>query len=218
MNGIFALDIGGVIVRSPWELLDDLYPELRVKSPELLGPITKKADEDYIDLISGAISEPEYWVRFALKTQSSLDDFKESSNPIRDLVLKSNDPLRHSLIHWLERFVRQDGIVITLSNGLYKNLGREWWIENGPVHLISKHFDSLETGLYKPNPDVFRQLLKECEKMGSNLLLYVDDNPIYVAEAIKVGINALQYSIEDQGKSIERIEHQCNIKIEKRNV
>lgn len=204
-EGILILDVGGVIIKSPWELLQESYPDVKNTYPDLLGPLVDINNSEYQKLISGSLSEPDYWINFSSKLQKSFSDFECSKNPIRELILKSKFPIRNELIKLLGFFVLRGGKVITFSNGLYKNLGADWWSKNGPMNLISKHLDASETGMFKPNSLAFRLLLEEIKEYSSNAVLYLDDNPVYVDVAQSIGMQSNIFSITNQQYNLDMI-------------
>lgn len=201
---VVGLDVGGVLILSPWELLVRRYPS-HGGILELLGPYSQGTDKTYDAMIAGTISEAEYWQQFSTAIQRLVPTFAASDNPVRDLILCSQSPTRGSLLNWIREFVGVGGLVLTFSNGLFKNLGKRWWADNIPQSLIHKHYDASETGIRKPDVRVFGPLIDYGRDPSTCRVLYVDDNPHYAAAATSIGIPSLWFSAADSEVSLRKM-------------
>jgi hypothetical protein len=202
---VVGLDVGGVLLRSPWELLSAAWPDVKRTAPSLLGPFSQGRDSLYAAVTRGALSETEYWSRFSVSATRIVPMLKESANPVRDLILASPSPIRMSLIEWIRGFVASNRYVITFSNGLYRNLGKNWWVANIPQRLIHKHYDASETHIRKPDVRVFAPLTDFCRNFEKSTVVYVDDNPHYVSAAKSVGVRGLWFCAANEGRSLRRL-------------
>lgn len=197
-KGILILDVGGVIIKSPWELVKEQFRSTHLKDTRLLGPFEQNSNTEYKKFITGEMSAANYWLFFSKIINSTIDEFNNSSNPIRDLILFSPSPIRKDLLSILKLFIEAGGEIITFSNGLYENLGREWWQQNGPIELVSKHFDCSLLGVLKPKSEAYDEIIKETKNYPKEKVLYLDDNPHYVKAALNLGINSKIFSITNQ--------------------
>jgi FMN phosphatase YigB (HAD superfamily) len=203
--GIVGLDVGGVLILSPWELLSQLQPTLTETAPYLFGPFSGGADMTYEAMLSGKVSEMQYWENFASQARREVPDLAGSSNPVRDLLLAFQHPVRQSMLVWMRSFVAQGGRVLTFSNGLYRHLGRTWWVDNVPTTLVEAHFDASETGIRKPDPNVFVPLVSLSNCAPNTRVLYVDDNPHYIRAAESVGIPGIWFLAAREQMCLEQL-------------
>jgi len=204
-HDVLGLDVGGVLLRSPWELLRERYGDGTNAAKALYGPLSDGTDTAYDEMLAGTITETQYWRHFCEEVRGGLKDFADSEDPVRDLIARSSSPLRQSMIEWVQSFVAAGGSVVTFSNGLYRTLGRAWWQASVPGGIISMHIDASETGIRKPDVRAFRPLLMELEASPSRRAMYVDDNPHYAAAAESTGVPSLWFRITHQSTCLEKM-------------
>lgn len=203
--GILGLDVGGVLLLSPWELLSRLYPTLTATAPNLFGPFSGGADMAYEAMLSGKLSETQYWESFTLEVRRYVRELAGSPNPVRDLILAFPHPIRENMLVWMRSFVALGGRVLTFSNGLYRHLGRTWWADNIPSKLVEAHFDASETGIRKPDVNVFSPLVAITKHLPNLRVLYIDDNPHYLKAAEQAGIPGIWFLAARERMCLEQV-------------
>lgn len=200
-----GIDVGGVIVLSPWELLEQRVPHLRPALCDVMGPFGEGRDTAYASMLDGRLSESAYWELFVEQVKTRVPAFRDSMNPIRDLILGVADPFRASVIVWLRSFVARGLIVYTFSNGLHRNMGRGWFEDRYPPGIVTKHFDALDTGIRKPERDAYGPLA--AFRTGDKLarVAYVDDNPHYAVAAGQLAIAGFWFNLANEAAAIEAV-------------
>jgi hypothetical protein len=196
-HGILGLDVGGVLLLSPWELLLQVVPDPQRIGP-FCGPLSDGADKAYETMLSGRITESQYWEYFSSGVRSCVDALRTADNPVSHLIRNNDQVIRPAMLAWAREFVLSGGALVTLSNGLYRNLGRDWWSQAIPPGLVERHIDALDTGVRKPDVRAFHELLALSKARQTRSVIYVDDNPHYVNAANAAGLAGLWFRITDE--------------------
>jgi FMN phosphatase YigB (HAD superfamily) len=202
---LLGLDVGGVLLRSPWELLSEQYPHLPELLPGVFGPLSRGRDALYADFQAGRVSETDYWIYFSDCLVRHTCEFRGSDNPVRTLITASRDPVRAGLRQWLSEFASDGGQIFTFSNGLYRNMGKAWAEAHLPMDLVCGHFDASETKIRKQDERSFAPLLDRMHLHADCATLYVDDNPYYVLVAERAGIPGIVFWATEEERSIALI-------------
>lgn len=200
-----GVDVGGVIVLSPWELLEQRVPHMRSALCDVMGPFGEGRDAAYQSMLDGRLSESAYWELFVEQVKARVPAFRDSMNPIRDLILEVADPFRASVVVWLRSFVARGSIVYTFSNGLHRNMGRGWFEGRYPPGIVTKHFDALDTGIRKPDRGAYGPLAAFRTGDKAARVAYVDDNPHYAAAAGQLAIAGFWFNPANETASIEAV-------------
>ena len=89
-----------------------------------------------------------------------------------------------------------------LTNELMDFQGRTWVEQQDWFPLFSVLIDSSELGMRKPNPEPY---LVAIEQMGlpADQIVFIDDNPTYVAGGKSVGLNSILLDVHDPGAVFE---------------
>ena len=200
---VLGLDVGGVLIRTPWEIIKSDFPIIAQHEINILGPFSEGTDSQYLRLLAGSLSETEYWHSFRMEVRKRIKHLSKSEDPVRDLIINSDHPFRESIMGWLPTFVSKGGTVYTFSNGLFRILGKRWSELNMPNAVISQHFDASETGIRKPTREAFSPLVDAHNSGNLNRVVYMDDNPYYAAAAASCGIVGLWFSVVKEQASLE---------------
>jgi putative hydrolase of the HAD superfamily len=124
----------------------------------------------------------------------------------------------HGFFHWSEfhkRHARLNGRVFNLAKRLKKqyrlailtNVSRRSYVAKKRDFIRElgvRTFTSFRLHMMKPNPRIYKYVLKECGAKPSEAL-FIDDTPINVAGAERIGIRGIVFkNYEDLVKELKR--------------
>lgn len=195
------LDVGVVFFKSAWEIADD-YERLRGLPPGTVvgrGPFDPEGDERWQRYLAGEATEREYWLDFAAKAQANGAPLDGHPTLMRAMFQTPGiDATRPEAIALVRRALEAEIPLGILTNELMDFQGRAWveaqeWFPWFPVLI-----DSSELGVRKPDPQPY---LIAIEQMGlpASEIVFIDDNPTYVAGGEAVGMQSILLDVRDPG-------------------
>ncbi|MDA9802874.1 HAD-IA family hydrolase [bacterium] len=195
------LDVGVVFFKSAWEIADD-YERLRGLPPGTVvgrGPLDPEGDERWQRYLAGEATEREYWLDFAAKAQANGAPLDGHPTLMRAMFQTPGiDATRPEAIALVRRALEAEIPLGILTNELMDFQGRAWveaqeWFPWFPVLI-----DSSELGVRKPDPQPY---LIAIEQMGlpASEIVFIDDNPTYVAGGEAVGMQSILLDVRDPG-------------------
>jgi putative hydrolase of the HAD superfamily len=193
------LDVGVVLFKSAWEIADD-YERLRglpVGTVQGRGPLDPEGDDLWERYLAGEATERDYWLSFAARAEANGAPLDGHPTLMRAMFqqpgVEAVRPEAMALVEQCRAAGRRLGI---LTNELMDFQGRAWveaqpWFPYFPVLV-----DSSEIGMRKPDPEPY---LMAIEQMGlpAERLVFVDDNPRYVAGGEAVGLRSVLLDVRD---------------------
>jgi putative hydrolase of the HAD superfamily len=197
------LDVGGVLVRTPFEL--HRVAESRYGLPpgclKWMGPYDPATDPLWRRLRSGELSELDYWRRRAEETErqggraGGLQEYMAVcyGGPQAEFVR----PEAVALVDDARAAGLRIGI---LTNETELLQGRAWVERVDILHEADAWVDASVTGVMKPDPGAYRLAL-DALGLPAERVLFVDDQPANVAGAEAVGIPAVHFDPTDVGGS-----------------
>jgi FMN phosphatase YigB (HAD superfamily) len=207
------LDVGGVLLRTPWELLDD-FERRHGWPPGTLpwrGPVDPSTDPLWRAAKAGRLTSGEYYDRRASQVSRLLGvplTWPELTRALFEapggLAVR---PEGRALVVDARAAGLRTGI---LTSKLIAFLSRAW-IERSP--LLSSFdvlLDQSETGLRKPELPAYRQA---AEAMGLEPagILFVDDDPANVDGALAAGLQAVRFDVTDPAGSFDRVRRRLDL-------
>lgn len=206
MRGLL-LDIGGVLIRTPFELLDaaeaahGLSPgALGARGP--FGP--PGSDPDFAAVGNGSLTERAYWARRAAAAAAVLGTAGDTKGLMDVLFdLPAEVVLRPETIA-LVRDAERAGVRIgLLTNDLHDFHGPGWLNRLGafgaPPHAI---VDGSLTGHLKPHPRAY-ELAIGAMGLPAGQVVYLDDQPVNVAGGEVAGLRAIAFDVHTPARSVE---------------
>ena len=199
------LDVGVVLFKSAWEIADR-YEQIRGLPPGTVhgrGPLDPDGDERWQRYLAGEATEREYWLDFAAQAQSNGAPLDGHPTLMRAMFQTPGidvvRPQARALVNACVAAGRSVGI---LTNELMDFQGRTWVEQQDWFPLFSVLIDSSELGMRKPNPEPY---LVAIEQMGlpADQIVFIDDNPTYVAGGKSVGLNSILLDVHDPGAVFE---------------
>jgi putative hydrolase of the HAD superfamily len=195
------LDVGVVFFKSAWEIADD-YERCRgipVGTVEGRGPLAPEGDARWQRYLDGEISERDYWLAFASRAQERGAPLDGHPTLMRAMFQTPGvDPVRAEGIDLVQRCRRQGRRVGILTNELMDFQGREWVESQEWFPWFEVLVDSTEFGIRKPDPRPYREAIA---RMGlpPEKIVFIDDNPTYVAGGEEVGLLSILLDVRDPG-------------------
>jgi len=197
------LDVGAVIVRTPFEL--HRVAEARYGLPRgslgWMGPHDPSSDPLWRSMQAGELSELDYWHRRAEETErlagrhGGLQDYIAMcfGGPQSEFVRPEAEALVAD--------ARSAGLKLgVLTNETELMQGRAWIDRVDVFRSVDALIDASVTGIMKPDPAAYRLAL-DALQLPAGAVLFVDDQPKNVAGAEAVGIAAVHFDPTDVARS-----------------
>ncbi len=183
-------DSGGVYFnKGMWVAMETLSQKYNIPFQKIRETLLLKY---YNDLFSGKVNSKEYWEECMQEL-----GFTESVSELNDLMINSfkiNEGM-----DTLVKELRAKGYkTILLSDQIL-----EFWKRLDKKFNLSKSFDlciiSAEIGLAKPDPAIYKFVLKKIE-FSPKECIFIDDREDNLESAERIGINTILYENTDKLK------------------
>lgn len=206
MQRALVLDIGGVVIRTPFEMLETAE-RARGLPPGSLGrrgPFDPAGDPDFDEVRTGAITERDHWQRRVDHAASVLGiepEFRAFMHVLYDLP---EPAIVRPEIATLVDEVRAAGIRLgMLTNDLYDFHGRDWVERMEVLARADVLVDVSRHGVLKPDPAAFAVGI---DAMGGAAedLVFLDDQPVNVAGARKAGMEAHEVDVTRPAEAVSK--------------
>lgn len=191
-------DMGGIIYKTPFEVLEPVEVELGLPVGTLpRGPFAPLGDPQYAKVSTGELTEGEYFVGFIREAERlgappDLLDRIDWDRGLRTEVLDAIDAIGQ---HYLQA---------TLSNDSSRWLGDEWWLTWPHRHLFASVIDVTSLGVRKPDPGAYLASASALD-LRPEQCLFVDDMHKNVAGAEAVGMAGFFFDHTDVTGSLDRL-------------
>lgn len=202
------LDIGGVVLRTPFELLDTVVDRIDVPDGALAwrGPFAPDDDALWRRMQVGDLSEREYWAERGREIAKLADiDSDDPWRPMRWLFDLDDDLIvRPEAVALLEDARTEQRPIGLLTNDFaafhgHDLDGRMAFLESADVLVDRSGMPTL-----KPHPDAYRAALDALGR-PAHQVLFVDDQPHNVAGARYVGMPAVHFDVTDPAGSVRQV-------------
>jgi putative hydrolase of the HAD superfamily len=210
------LDFGGVVLTSPFELLDRLERRIGVPTGTIRrrGPFDPASDPLWRDLVSGALSQREYWAGLAREIGELAGERWTPREFTAALYAGPEEefirPQATALVHDARRAGLATGI---LTNELELFHGREWMEGVSMLSAVDVLIDASVTGILKPNPASY-QLALERLGLQPRQVIFVDDQHLNVAGAVDAGLIGIHLDLTAPGSAFAQARHLLGLGIE----
>jgi putative hydrolase of the HAD superfamily len=207
------LDVGAVIVRTPFELHRVAEARYGLPSGSLgwMGPHDPASDPLWRSMQAGQLSELDYWHRRAEETErlagrrGGLQEYMATcfGGPQSEFVRPEAEALVAD--------ARAAGLRIgVLTNETELLQGRDWIERVDVLRSVDALVDASVTGIMKPDPAAYALAL-EALGLPAGRVLFVDDQPRNVAGAEAVGIPAIRFDPADVPGSFTRVRRRLGL-------
>lgn len=194
-------DMGGILRTYYTELLVDHgrasgWPIDRMK----LGPTGSVRDDDYEAMLRGDLDERAYYDRVVASLRAEGIDFDPLDPPPG---FYTDREVVWALIREIaDRPGRRQAI---LTNDASKWLGRRWWRDWEHRGLFEVIVDSTLIDVRKPDAAAYRAVLARLGSPTPSTTVFVDDMPVNIDAARRVGMRALLFDIADPDDSVAQL-------------
>ena len=203
-----AFDFGGVVIRTPFEMAAGLEDRLELPrgSIDLAGPFDPDADPLWRRFRAGEFTELEYWHRQADRHARMIG---AGPDRLRSFINALFDAPRDEVIRpetWdLRGTLRSMGMRLAVLTNDLSRFHDPSWIERMQVlDRFDPFVDLSNTGILKPDPRGYLRLLDRLA-LPADRVLFVDDQPVNIAGAEKVGMQTVHFDVLDRTASIRRV-------------
>lgn len=200
------LDIGGVVIRTPFELLAiaEEHRGLPVGSLGGRGPFDPGGDSDFAEVARGTSAERAYWQRRAERVAPHLGTEPETRSMMLALFDLPHEELLRPETARLAETAREAGHPVGfLTNDLADFHGDEWLqtmpILDGGARLV----DGSMTGFLKPDARAY-ELGADALGLPPERVVFVDDQPMNIEGARTFGLVTVWFDVRDPQASIDR--------------
>jgi putative hydrolase of the HAD superfamily len=207
------LDVGGVLLRTPWELLDH-FEQRHGWPPGTLpwrGPVDPSTDPLWRAVQAGRLLSGEYFDRRAGQVSRLLGvplTWPEFTRALFEapegLAVR---PEGRALVADARSVGLRTGI---LTSKLIAFLSRAWIERSSLLSSFDVLLDQSETGLRKPDLPAYHQAVEAMglEPAGT---LFVDDDPANVDGAVAAGLQAVRFDVTDPAGSFARVRRRLDL-------
>lgn len=200
------LDVGVVLFKSAWEIADE-FEQLNGLAPGTVpgrGPFQPGGDPFWERHLAGELTEREYWLGNADVAVAQGAPLHGHPQLMRAMFQQPGiDPVRPEGMRVL-RAARDAGIRTAIfSNELMDFQGREWVEAQDWFGLFDVVIDASETGIRKPDAASY-DLAIRVVGLPAEAMVFVDDNPSYVAGGTRAGMRAVLLDVLAPAAAFEK--------------
>jgi putative hydrolase of the HAD superfamily len=200
-----VLDIGVVLFKSAWEIADE-FERLNGLTPGTFpgrGPFQPGGDPLWERHLAGELTEREYWLGNAEVAVARGAPLHGHPQLMRAMFQQPGiEAVRPEGLRLL-RAARAAGIrTAVFSNELMDFQGRAWVEAQEWFGLFDVVVDASETGIRKPAVAAYDAAI-EAVGLPAEAMVFVDDNPSYVAGGTKAGMRAVLLDVLDPAAAFD---------------
>ncbi len=207
------LDIGGVVIRTPFELL--AAAEQRHGLPDgALGPrgvFEIEQDPEFAEVRDGRLAERAYWARRAERAAPLLGTEPHTGAFMREIFTAPDAAvLRPETLALIDEVVASGRRIGLLTNDV-RDFHGDGWIESKPFfEHVASLVDGSVTGVLKPAPGAFH-LGVDAMALPADQVLFVDDQPTNVAGSRAAGLPAAWFDVTDPATSVASVRRRLGL-------
>jgi len=203
-----VFDFGGVVIRTPSETPPGLERRLGLApgSIDLAGPLDPAADPLWRRFRAGEFTELGYWQRQADRHAEMIGAGEDRLRSLMDALFEApRDEVLRPDTWQLRRTLIDRGLrVAALTNDLSRFHDPAWIARMDVLDKFDPFVDLSNTGILKPDPRGYQRVLDGLG-LPADQVLFVDDQPVNIAGAEKVGMQAVHFDVLDRPTSIARV-------------
>lgn len=198
------LDVGGVVIRTPFELLAGA--EQRAGLPEgalgRRGPFDSDGDPEFDAIATADMTEREYWQLRADRAAPLLGVAPGTEPFMRALFdLPEDAVVRPEVAALIDDAIAAGRRVGLLTNDLMDFHGADWVARMAVLLRPHVLVDVSQHGILKPAPEAYR-LGTEAMAVSAEDIVYLDDQPGNVAGGRDAGYEAIHVDVTDPARAV----------------
>ncbi len=206
MPTALLLDFGGVVLRTPFELVDgflrrnDLAPDaLRWR-----GPFDLDGDPLFAQVLSGSLREREYW-RIRNQEVEALVGAAAGYPALHGLFeVREEELIRPEMRALIDERMAAGHPVAILTNDLTHFHPQTWVDRISILHEVDHLIDLSHTDYLKPDPRAF-EVAAAILGLEPGEILFVDDQPVNLDGARAAGKHHVHFDPTDVAGSVAKI-------------
>jgi putative hydrolase of the HAD superfamily len=205
------LDVGGVLLPTPWELLEDFEARNGWPPGSLpwRGPLDPASDPLWRSVRAGELTSAGYFDRRAGEIGALLGRSLSWPEVTRAMFETPAGlavrPEGHALVADARAAGRRTGL---LTSKLVAFLSREVVERSDFLSSFDVLLDESETGVAKPDPRAYDQAAMGLDPPA---IVFVDDDPANVAGATAAGMAGVHFDIADPAGSFARVRRRLGL-------
>lgn len=206
MTRALLLDVGGVVIRTPFELLAGAERRHGLAPGALgrRGVFDPEGDPEFDRVRRGELTERDFWAGRAQRAASLLGSDPDMRSFARVLFDVPEDEVTRPETVALLTEAKTAGLDIgMLTNDLYDFHGRDWVERIGVFDVADVLVDVSEHGVLKPDPRAFEIGIAAMGRPADDLV-FLDDQPVNVVAAREAGMTAMEVDVTDPEKSMNQ--------------
>jgi putative hydrolase of the HAD superfamily len=200
------LDIGGVLIRTPFELLAPTERRLGLAAGALgsRAMFSTEPDEAFDRVASGELAERAYWQQRAEAAAPLLGTAPDTRSFMQALFdLPPAEIVRPDAAALLTD-ARAAGLRTgLLTNDLYDFHGDDWVASIPVLHAVDALVDASRHGVLKPDPRAYRIGI-EAMGLAAEELLFLDDQPVNAEGARTAGLAVILVDVTATGEGFAK--------------
>jgi putative hydrolase of the HAD superfamily len=204
-----VLDFGGVVIKTPFEILRALETRLGI-APDTLawfGPYAPEKDEFWQTMQRDDITEREYWELRARETGRAMTPPRPMSTKelMVEMYASPEDVFMRPEAVATIAAARDAGITVAvLTNDLAAFHGPAWYERLTVSKTVDYLVDGSITNVLKPDPGAYAFVLEEVG-IEPHQALFVDDQPRNIAGAERVGMQTVWFDVTRPAESFAAV-------------
>jgi putative hydrolase of the HAD superfamily len=190
MARALLLDVGGVVICTPFELLAPTERRRGLEPGALgpRGPFDLAGDPQFQDVQAGRLTERDYWARRAELAAPLLDTPPDTRAFMQVLFDAPEEQIVRPEVRDLLEDARTAGVPVgLLTNDLRDFHGRVWVERMRVFAAVDTTIDGSVTGVLKPDPRAYGLALEALGVPAADVV-FLDDQPVNVRGATAVGM------------------------------
>jgi putative hydrolase of the HAD superfamily len=197
MARALLLDVGGVVIRTPFELLEPTERRRGLEPGALgpRGPFALAGDPEFRAVQAGRLTERAYWARRAERAAPLLDTPPDTRAFMEVLFDAPEDQIVRPAVRDLIEDARLAGAPVgLLTNDLRDFHGRSW-VERMRVFAdVDVTIDGSVTGVLKPDPGAYGLALEALDLPPADVV-FLDDQPVNVRGGTVAGLQVVPVDV-----------------------
>lgn len=199
------LDIGGVVIRTPFELLAaaERHHGLAPGALGARGPFDPDGDPEFTQVLDGEVAERAFWAARAQRAAGALSTGEDTRSFMQALYALPHDEVLRPEIVALINDAKAAGRRVGLLTNDLRDFHGDGWLDTLPIE-VDVLVDGSITGVLKPDPRAFGFAV-EAMGLPPEDLVFADDQPGNVAGARRFGLVTVHFDVTDPKRSTAEV-------------